>query len=64
MVGLVCLQDSLKRHEWLNRYEVENGGTAVYGVNEFSDLTPQEFEGLCDSISTPLTTLLNLQRDI
>jgi cathepsin O len=28
----------------LNNYEAGNGGSAVYGVNKFSDLTPQEFE--------------------
>lgn len=31
----------------LNEYEREHGGTAVYGINRFSDLTPEEFKGQC-----------------
>jgi cathepsin F len=39
-----AFKESLQRHHWLNNYEAGNGGSAVYGVNKFSDLTPQEFE--------------------
>ena len=42
----MCSQESLQRHQWLNSYEAENGGSAVYGVNKFSDLTPREFGGI------------------
>ena len=38
-------QESLRRQQWLNSYEAENGGSAVYGINKFSDLTPEEFKG-------------------
>lgn len=38
-------QDSLQRQEWLNSYEAKHGGTAMFGVNRFSDLTPEEFKG-------------------
>ena len=33
------------RHAKLNAREKELKGTAVYGVNQFSDWTPQEFRG-------------------
>ncbi|XP_019858627.1 PREDICTED: cathepsin O-like [Amphimedon queenslandica] len=36
-------QESLLRHKRLNEYESQNGGHATYGVNKFSDLTPEEF---------------------
>lgn len=39
------MQQSLERQRQLNAYESKHGGTAVYGVNKFSDLTPQEFKG-------------------
>ena len=43
-----CLQpqESLRRHEQLNAYEAQHGGTAVYGVNVFSDLTQEEFKSM------------------
>ena len=37
-------QRSLQRQERLNLLEKERGGTALYGVNKFSDLTEEEFE--------------------
>jgi hypothetical protein len=36
-------QESLDRQEKLNLLEKSKGGTAVYGVNKFSDLTEDEF---------------------
>ena len=38
-------QESLDRQEKLNLLEKSKGGTAVYGVNKFSDLTEDEFAG-------------------
>ena len=39
------MQQSLERQRRLNDYESKHGGRAVYGVNKFSDLTPEEFKG-------------------
>lgn len=39
------LQQSLVRQRKLNDKEKKLGGRAVYGINMFSDLTPQEFKG-------------------
>jgi cathepsin O len=39
-----AFKESLRRQQWLNRFEGENGGSAVYGVNKFSDLTTEEFK--------------------
>ena len=49
----MCLlsQESLGRQQWLNSYEKQHGGSAVFGVNKFSDLTQQEFKGSSSSIS-------------
>lgn len=41
-----AFQASLQRQQKLNAFEAENGGTAMYGVNKFSDLTPEEFQNL------------------
>lgn len=41
----MCIQQSLERHRQLNAYESDHGGTAVFGINKFSDLTPEEFKG-------------------
>ena len=38
------LQRSLERHRQLNAREAKRGGAAVYGINKFSDLTPEEFK--------------------
>ncbi|PFX14171.1 Cathepsin O, partial [Stylophora pistillata] len=38
-------QQSLERHAKLNARELELNGTAVYGINQFSDWTPEEFRG-------------------
>lgn len=38
------IQQSLERQRQLNVYEAEHGGTALYGINKFSDLTPEEFK--------------------
>lgn len=40
------VQQSIARQKKLNEYEREHGGTAVYGINQFSDLTPEEFRGM------------------
>lgn len=40
---LSIFKESLARHAKLNAREWEQKGTAVYGVNQFSDWTPQEF---------------------
>ncbi|CAH3185503.1 unnamed protein product, partial [Porites evermanni] len=40
---LNIFKKSLARHAKLNAREKELKGTAVYGVNQFSDWTPQEF---------------------
>ena len=40
----VTMQQSLERQRQLNDYESKHGGRAVYGVNKFSDLTPEEFK--------------------
>ncbi|XP_068703274.1 cathepsin O-like [Montipora foliosa] len=40
---LVIFKESLSRHAKLNAREKELNGTAVYGVNQFSDWTVQEF---------------------
>ncbi|XP_022253869.1 cathepsin O-like, partial [Limulus polyphemus] len=37
------LQGSLKRIEWLNKHR-NNSNSALYGITEFSDLTPYEFQ--------------------
>ena len=50
-------QESLHRHEQLNAYEAQNGGTAVYGVNVFSDLTPEEFKSMLACIFRDLSHL-------
>lgn len=62
-------QDSLQRQQWLNKYEAERGGSATYGVNKFSDLTPQEFRGSLptlppSSLPSQLTHPLCLYRGI
>ena len=44
-IDVILVQQSLERHRQLNAYEAEHGGTAVYGINKFSDLTPDEFKG-------------------
>ena len=59
----VCVQESLLRQQWLNSYEAENGGSAVYGVNKFSDLTPLEFDGTSNTISIT-TAELNVDSNI
>ena len=41
----ISIQQSLVRHKMLNDQERRNGGTARFGVNKFSDLTPKEFQG-------------------
>ena len=38
-------QESLKRQEMLNRKEKSLNGSAIYGINKFSDLTQAEFSG-------------------
>ncbi len=38
------MQQSLARQKALNEAERRLGGTARYGVNKFSDLTPEEFQ--------------------
>jgi hypothetical protein len=43
-VVYMSMQQSLERQRRLNAYESKHGGTAVYGVNKFSDLTPGEFK--------------------
>ena len=50
-------QESLRRHEQLNAYEAQNGGTAVYGVNVFSDLTPEEFKSMLACLFCDLSHL-------
>ena len=40
----MTMQESLERQRQLNAYEAKHGGTAVYGINKFSDLTLQEFK--------------------
>lgn len=42
----IYLKESLARHAKLNARESELNGTAVYGVNQFSDWTPEEFRGV------------------
>ena len=44
VVLVLQTQESLRRHEQLNAYEAQHEGTAVYGVNVFSDLTQEEFK--------------------
>ena len=39
------MQESLLRQAKLNAKEKHLGGTAIYGVNQFSDWTPEEFRG-------------------
>ena len=51
------LQRSLERHRQLNAREAKYGGTAVYGINKFSDLTPEEFKS--NSVQTTYQALLN-----
>ena len=46
VVLVLQTQESLRRHEQLNAYEAQHGGTAVYGVNVFSDLTQEEFKSM------------------
>ena len=48
MLIFLQTQESLRRHEQLNAYEAQNGGTAVYGVNVFSDLTQEEFKSMLE----------------
>ncbi|KAL9972202.1 hypothetical protein ACROYT_G018462 [Oculina patagonica] len=40
---LGVFKESLARHSKLNAREAELNGTAVYGINQFSDWTPEEF---------------------
>ncbi|KAJ7323086.1 hypothetical protein OS493_032657 [Desmophyllum pertusum] len=40
---LAVFKESLVRHAKLNARELEMHGTAVYGINQFSDWTPEEF---------------------
>lgn len=42
---LSVFKQSLERHAKLNARELELNGTAVYGINQFSDWTPEEFRG-------------------
>lgn len=53
----VLIQESLIRHKQLNMYEALNGGSAVYGVNVFSDLTQEEFKStfVCQSTYIEVT---------
>jgi len=41
---LSVFKESLARHIKLNAREQEQKGTALYGINQFSDWTPQEFK--------------------
>lgn len=42
---VILPQESLARQAKLNAREKELNGTAVYGINQFSDWTVQEFKG-------------------
>ena len=44
---MCILKESLERHAKLNARESELNGVAVYGINQFSDWTPEEFKGMC-----------------
>lgn len=48
-MNVIFLQESLLRHAILNMKERNAGGTAVYGINQFSDWTPEEFKGIYDN---------------
>ncbi|XP_039606229.1 cathepsin O [Polypterus senegalus] len=41
---LKAFQESLKRHSHLNSFSYDGNGSARYGINQFSDLSPQEFK--------------------
>jgi hypothetical protein len=58
----LVFKESLRRHKWLNSYETENGGSAVYGVNKFSDLTPQEFKGIAVTAFFQVFQFVGMQR--
>ena len=47
--NVIFQQESLLRHAILNMKERNVGGTAVYGINQFSDWTPEEFKGIYDN---------------
>ena len=52
---MIYLQQSLERQRQLNAYEAEHGGKAVYGINKFSDLTPEEFKSKFSYTVTVIT---------
>jgi cathepsin O len=58
LTRFLVFKESLRRHKWLNSYETENSGSAVYGVNKFSDLTPQEFKGIAVTAFFQVSNLL------
>ncbi|XP_032230287.2 cathepsin O [Nematostella vectensis] len=58
---------SLIRHDKLNREEKELGGSARYGVNQFSDLTPEEFKDFLKrgyAKEPEMTSLVSLPSDV
>ncbi len=54
------MQQSLARQKALNEAERRLGGTARYGVNKFSDLTPEEFQSRSLYTGCAVATFTNI----
>ncbi|XP_074087666.1 cathepsin O [Macrotis lagotis] len=44
--GAAAFRESIKRHQYLNSFSSSDNTSAIYGINEFSQLFPEEFRAI------------------
>ncbi|XP_068961718.1 cathepsin O isoform X2 [Petaurus breviceps papuanus] len=44
--GSAAFQESLRRHHYLNSFSSSDNSSAIYGINQFSHLFPEEFRAI------------------